>query len=169
MSELEDSEAILLFEALQDRIDSAGSDTEAVRRLSFGFFEIAEGRLSLNDVVQTHEDWRIVIRAFGRLRTEHGVSKELTTHLGEKITDPESRSRYYGPEWHRVREEVLLRDQARCQECGMTEPEHQRRFSASLHVHHKKPLRTFGDRSDAHARKNLVTLCASCHMESEPK
>jgi len=79
---------------------------------------------------------------------------------------------YYGPGWRRKRLRALRRDQARCQVCGMTDPEHRRSTGRALNVHHITPLREF--RSDGEVRygeanklDNLLTLCSSCHKKWE--
>jgi len=54
--------------------------------------------------------------------------------------------------YRRLMKKVLERDEWRCQKCGSLE---------NLQVHHKiKRSRQGGD-----ALRNLVTLCAYCHME----
>ena len=81
---------------------------------------------------------------------------------------PGRRPEYYGPNWHEQRRRAIIRDQARCQDCGMTMPESLEEFGAELTVHHETPLREFVDGDDldheaANRLENLVTLCVSCH------
>jgi 5-methylcytosine-specific restriction endonuclease McrA len=52
--------------------------------------------------------------------------------------------------YERLRQEVLKRDNWRCQNCGHLE---------NLQVHHQKMRGQGGDDSDV----NLITLCHSCH------
>ena len=55
--------------------------------------------------------------------------------------------------WRKTREEVVKRDDHKCQHCNAEEP------VASLEVHHIIPVRLSGsDELD-----NLVTLCQRCH------
>ena len=67
----------------------------------------------------------------------------------------------YGPDWNRLRQKILLRDNNTCRSCGKT-------FTVSeLHVHHIQPFRTFADPTMANQASNLVALCASCHHKAE--
>ena len=67
----------------------------------------------------------------------------------------------YGPEWNRLRQKILLRDNNTCRACGKSfEP-------SDLHVHHVQPFRTFTDLALANQASNLVTLCPSCHHKAE--
>ena len=52
--------------------------------------------------------------------------------------------------YERLRQEVLMRDNWRCQICGRCE---------NLQVHHKKTRSQRGDDCEL----NLITLCAECH------
>jgi len=74
---------------------------------------------------------------------------------------------YYGPSWYRQRRKALQRDQARCQECGVTEAKHVRQNGRGLHVHHIDPFRTFDDSRKANELENLICLCTSCHARVE--
>jgi len=81
---------------------------------------------------------------------------------------PGRRPGYYGPNWPNQRRETITRDQARCQDCGLTEPESVEKYGAELTVHHKTDLREFVDAGNldhesANQLDNLVTLCVSCH------
>jgi hypothetical protein len=76
--------------------------------------------------------------------------------------------RQYGAGWtRRKRNRVRIRDQARCQSCGMTEPDHQAEYGCALHVHHTTPARQFDDPEERNAMENLITLCISCHTRWE--
>ena len=75
----------------------------------------------------------------------------------------------YGPDWERVREDILTRDGHRCRKCGAGEPP-----DRSHDVHHIRPFREFGyarggNRNDrlANASENLITLCRACHHRAE--
>lgn len=79
---------------------------------------------------------------------------------------------YYGPNWRRQRRRAIIRDQARCSDCGLTEAESQEQFGEQLSVHHIAPVREYidGDKLDheqANRLQNLVTLCRPCHSARE--
>lgn len=79
---------------------------------------------------------------------------------------------YYGPNWHQQRYRRLAIDQARCQDCGMTDAESHQQYDAELEVHHQVPFREFAadentDYKAANALDNLITLCKSCHSQRE--
>ena len=75
----------------------------------------------------------------------------------------------YGPDWERIRAEMLARDGQRCRHCGAAAtPGH------PLEVHHLTPLRSFLAQYAepvalrlAHAADNLVSLCGACHHQAE--
>ena len=67
----------------------------------------------------------------------------------------------YGTNWQKLREKIIARDNYRCRACGKSFA------SASLHVHHIQPFKSFGDPQLANKASNLVTLCASCHHLAE--
>lgn len=73
----------------------------------------------------------------------------------------------YGYSWRVKRREALLRDQYRCQRCGMADSTHHEEFGRQIEVHHIEPVRTFDDPDDAHYLDNLVTLCKGCHITVE--
>jgi len=78
----------------------------------------------------------------------------------------------YGPNWEEQRRKARRRDQCRCQDCGMTDPEHLEEFDCRLSVHHITPVRDFIEDGDldyeaAHQLENLVTVCRSCHQRRE--
>lgn len=68
----------------------------------------------------------------------------------------------YGPDWPRVRRQVLARDGERCQVCNT-----QRSAGVMLHVHHKVPFRAFSTAAEANRADNLISLCPSCHRRAE--
>ena len=68
----------------------------------------------------------------------------------------------YGKHWTQIRQQVLSRDGHRCSLCGKQED-----GSLKLHVHHKKPFRTFSDPEIANNMENLLTLCERCHQRVE--
>jgi DEAD/DEAH box helicase domain-containing protein len=67
----------------------------------------------------------------------------------------------YGPDWEKIRNIVLERDQHSCQMCR------KRSSQESLHIHHKQPLRSFSSLAEANQLSNLVTLCPRCHQRAE--
>lgn len=72
-------------------------------------------------------------------------------------------SGHYGPDWKRARRAALERDGYTCQRCRVSIDE----LDRPMEVHHVRPIRTFGNPSDAHALDNLVTLCRRCHRAVE--
>ena len=74
----------------------------------------------------------------------------------------------YGEAWTTSkRQAVRIRDQARCQDCGMTESEHMDIYERKLNVHHITPARQFDNPKKRNAKSNLITLCVSCHAKWE--
>jgi len=76
---------------------------------------------------------------------------------------------YYGTSWPTQRQKALLRDQYRCQECGITDAEHRESNSRGLHVHHIMPYREFDTDREAHRLENLLAVCTACHSRIEPR
>lgn len=74
---------------------------------------------------------------------------------------------YYGPNWLSQRRAALKRDDHECQDCGLTREQHHEKYGKDLEVHHKTPIRTFEDTSDANQLSNLITVCMNCHVERE--
>jgi len=77
---------------------------------------------------------------------------------------------YYGPNWPERRLEAILRDQSRCQACGITPMD----ADSTLVVHHIIPMRVFKKQysgeevfTRANRMNNLVTMCRGCHMKWE--
>lgn len=75
----------------------------------------------------------------------------------------------YGSGWNdRKKRKVRIRDQARCQDCGRTEPEHLEEFGRKHTVHHIQKARNIDDPEECNAMENLVTLCTGkCHHKWE--
>ena len=65
----------------------------------------------------------------------------------------------YGDDWDAIRLIVYMRDNYRCQGCGITMNDYKR----PLDIHHKVPFLISRDNS----LSNLITLCRSCHMKIE--
>lgn len=75
-----------------------------------------------------------------------------------------------GPNWDQQSQLARIRDDHRCQHCGMEEKENRR----SLDVHHIIPFKKFGyipGKNDnyllANHESNLICLCRSCHRRAE--
>lgn len=73
----------------------------------------------------------------------------------------------HGSFWESQRKRAIERDNHECQDCGLSNSAHKEKYSTSLHVHHKKPARLFGDAENAHQLENLITLCNPCHLKRE--
>lgn len=69
---------------------------------------------------------------------------------------------YRGKGWKDAREMAIQRDRGVCQKCGVYK-------GNSIPVHHIKPFREFDSIHEANSLENLVCLCQSCHMKSEPR
>ncbi len=72
-----------------------------------------------------------------------------------------ARANIYGPNWSKIRETIIRRDANRCRGCGQSFD------SASLHVHHIQPFKSFVDPEMANKAGNLVSLCPTCHQLAE--
>lgn len=77
---------------------------------------------------------------------------------------------YYGPNWRSQQKKARQRDADTCQSCGVTKAE----LGKKLDVHHVKPFRLFGyvkgenkNYKLANDLDNLLSLCSSCHMQTE--
>ena len=66
-----------------------------------------------------------------------------------------------GPNWPAQRKAALERDEYTCQQCSDDGTIN------ILHVHHITPYNTFETHREANQLRNLVTLCASCHIRIE--
>lgn len=107
----------------------------------------------------------------------HNIERRHGTPSGEDhwLAKPNQKSngKYYGPNWNQQRKKALIRDQGRCQRCGITDAKHNRDFDQDLEVHHIKNRRKFIDDEgvldyeSANDLDNLVTLCLACHRKVE--
>ncbi|MCD4803409.1 MAG: DEAD/DEAH box helicase [Anaerolineales bacterium] len=88
------------------------------------------------------------------------LSSETETAL-RKVKLWTSSPNEYGPNWPSLREIILRRDKNTCQICGKSGD------IVPLHIHHKKPLRSFSSFEEANQIDNLVTLCFRCHNRAE--
>ena len=67
----------------------------------------------------------------------------------------------YGPDWESIRLKVLETDKYTCQICGKS------CSNDTLHIHHKKPLRSYTSLHEANKLENLISLCPRCHQRAE--
>jgi len=81
--------------------------------------------------------------------------------------EPNSTSRYYGPNWKAQRKKARERDAYICQRCGMSDSAHKDTYDCELNVHHITPWDEFDDPNKRNALTNLITLCARCHRKIE--
>jgi hypothetical protein len=65
---------------------------------------------------------------------------------------------YYGRKWEDIRENVIERDNSKCQACGSGD---------DISIHHITPFRDFDDIEKANSMENLISLCRSCHTRVE--
>ncbi|OYR94035.1 hypothetical protein DJ71_02310 [Halorubrum sp. E3] len=98
---------------------------------------------------------------FGRWYAENLTGEDHPAYKG-------GYENYYGPNWDDQSRKVRRRDQHRCQDCGMTEPEHLAKHGRKHPVHHITPIREFRDDGDldheaANDLDNLIVLCDGCH------
>lgn len=95
-------------------------------------------------------------------RIKHNVEKG--TWSGENCNFWRGGFDYYrGPNWHEQKRKARKRDKV-CQKCGKTREENIR----ALNVHHIIPFRFFnGNYIEANSLDNLITLCSSCHRETD--
>jgi len=69
---------------------------------------------------------------------------------------------YYGANWDRQKRQAKKRDNYTCQKCGYE-------FGGNrfLDVHHIIPFRLFDNYKLANKLDNLITLCRTCHIQTE--
>lgn len=94
------------------------------------------------------------------------LHKDISIEQGEKSTG-KNNPRYidgehcgkYTKEILKLKEKIRKRDNYACQECGMTQGEHKKKYNRILHVHHI-------DGNDANnVEENMTTLCYKCHRK----
>lgn len=119
-------------------------------------------------------------RRFNYGMIEYEALKDLQIHGRRRMYKTEIRMQLlYGTEWTEIRNEIRIRFNNTCQECG-------RRFeSHNLHVHHIKSISTFieegigindeehecyGIKTNKpwHVETNLILLCQNHHAEEHP-
>lgn len=74
---------------------------------------------------------------------------------------------FRGSKWKEIAEAVRKRDGYQCKHCGMSQSEHRIRLDSDLEVHHIVPFHNFPNAKQANRKKNLLTLCKSCHRIAE--
>lgn len=76
----------------------------------------------------------------------------------------------YSGVWHKRRRQALYRDGYQCSVCGISDDEHREKFGRGLEVHHIVPVKLFYRRDipteDAHALRNLITVCRTHHPDA---
>ncbi|AXG06583.1 hypothetical protein DU500_09165 [Haloplanus rubicundus] len=164
---MERTEALLVFRGLRAYAKADGWLSDRALRLSSEFYEVAEGRLTVEEAVTTPQDRTAAALGIDWLGLVHDLPREITNSLAEALPSIEDGYRDYGVEWSAIRNEVLKRDVGRCQRCGMRDDQHREAYGAGLHVHHQEPLREFDSPDEANQFSNLMTLCASCHRTAE--
>jgi len=96
----------------------------------------------------------------------HGIEardqSEITGELHPRYKDAEPH--VYDKTWRKVREDVIQRDGAECQLCGVSRNQHKADMGIDLDVHHIIPQDQIEDKYD---KTNLTTLCRSCHIKTE--
>lgn len=80
------------------------------------------------------------------------------------LSEPETvAENVYRGKWYKIRQQVLERDEYRCQNCGISCDE----MGREPDVHHIIPVREFENPQRAHTLDNLISLCRSCHRLAE--
>jgi len=120
-----------------------------------------DGKYSSDTIQERLGSWRGAIESCGIEPVTRGL-KSGSDHRDWKGGSTE----YYHPDWSEIREEILQRDGETCRICDNSE--------SRLSVHHIKPRSEFVedgeyDYESACKRRNLITLCTSCHMKVEGK
>ncbi len=134
----------------------------------------ADVRLGEVDVRERVTGYRVIERQTGRTLARHALDlppTQMRTQGYAVAPNPAllaglreagawgSDANDYGPDWPRIKAQVLKRDGHACRACGAT--------VAPLHVHHRTPFRAFATAADANRPDNLVTLCPACHRKAE--
>ena len=87
-----------------------------------------------------------------RWREDHRVEVRL-----------KGRPDYRGGNWDTVAREIRERDGYKCRTCGVSEE----KLGRQLDVHHVVPFRAFESSERANQPDNLISLCPSCHKQTE--
>lgn len=92
------------------------------------------------------------------------ISVRNGLHPGESNYDSDTR---YRPPFEENRDRVIVRDDFRCQFCGMDYNRHLEEYGCELHVHHITPPEVIEDNQLAQSLCNLITVCNGCHSRVE--
>lgn len=125
------------------------------------------GRFSHRPYFRRWDGWQSAVRAAGY----EPVGRPAGPDNYNWKEQPAHGWREYGANWEEQRQKALDRDDYVCQTpgCDRTQEEHLEEFTGGLHVHHIRPLSTFGeDESEvsferANRLDNLVTVCVEHH------
>jgi len=90
-------------------------------------------------------------------------SYEMYRNKNRKVVNKLSLKSVHNVNFGGMREEILIRENMSCGECGMTDKEHRNLFGRSITIDHINK-----DRSDNRS-ENLQTLCLRCHNEKDSK
>lgn len=120
-----------------------------------------DGKFSVSVYQDRFSGWRSSIEEYGIEPITRGL-KSGSEHRDWKGGSTE----YYHPNWSDIRQEIIKRDGNSCRICNESE--------VRLCVHHIKPRSEFVedgeyDYESACKRRNLITVCDSCHMKVEGK
>lgn len=109
----------------------------------------------------------LVGRLMSHYKGEHGDDWWQTVAVCEVHYDTCNQFNY-GVGWNESKKkEVRERDGYVCQSCGVSQERHKTKTGKSLHVHHIQPAKSFESDMKRNAVENLVSLCASCHVDWE--
>jgi len=91
-----------------------------------------------------------------------GIARDLVNQL-KLSSEWNNETNDYGKDWQKITRQIKTRDKFKCVICGASSEQ------IGLHVHHKKPFRSFVDKKQANSRENLITLCSACHKKTEKR
>lgn len=149
-----------LLQAIHELVEELGEVPTASDMNAFGEY-------SHRPYYRNWDGWKSAVRAAG-YEPVGRPSGEDNCNWKE---NPVHEWREYGANWDTQREKALDRDNYVCQTlgCTRTQQEHQSEFGRGLHVHHIRPLSSFGTSDDtvdferANHLDNLVTVCVEHH------
>ncbi len=139
----------------RELIESIHALAEELDRVPTRQEMVEHGPYSREPFLRTFGSWSAALEAAGFEPYRHD--------------DTDSEYIYYGSNWPDQRKKALLRDQYRCQRCGVTEPKYRRKHGRGLEVHHLTKLRKFDNIEVANQLSNLLTLCPEDHRLVEAK
>lgn len=95
------------------------------------------------------------IRCRGEYKKAHLSGINAPDYVGGPLT-------YRGRGWLAARKATIEKQGGQCATCGVFKGD-------SLPVHHILPFRYFSTVAQANSAGNLIGLCQSCHMKTEPR